>query len=498
MKFFSPLSVMKGVLLIFLMGSTLHAEVTLPAIFGDHMVLQQGSTLPIWGKALPGETVLVTLGHQSAQAVAASDGNWRVMLRPMPSSPDSLRLVVQGENRLEINDVLVGDVWMCAGEGNMDYPLSTAEGGKETPGNTGDRYLRFFMADKTPSLTPDQKGGGMWIVCTGDSAPDFSAVGYFFARDLRNARQRPIGIIQCTSKDAPLQAWVSREGLEAAPSFQKYLSLSGSEQADQKTPSALFNGMIRPLIPYAIIGTIWYQGESNEGRDALEYRRLFPRLIRDWREQWKMGPFPFLFVSPAGFGDEEGASVEEFLLANKQPSRAIPWLREGAACALSLPNTGMAEATDLGLPDELYPPDKLDVGRRLALLARKRVYGEEIVDSGPMFESMKVEGAKIRVKFKNVGSGLTLGISPFQQEDIGPATTAHLTGFSLSGKDGKWFPARGVIHGDTVLLSSDAVPYPVAVRYNWAGFPKGNLYNKEGFPAPPFRTDTEQPMRFLK
>ena len=489
-------SVLKIGLLAFLACSSLRAEVTLPAIFGDHMVLQQGCPLPIWGKAVPGESVLVTLGHQSAETVAAADGRWRVMLRPLSSSPDSMELVVQGKNRIEISDVLIGDVWLCAGEGNMDYPLADAVGGKEDPGNEGDRYLRFFMADKTSSEKPDHLGSGVWVVCTEDSAEAFSAVGYFFARDLRNARQRPIGMIQCTWKNSPIQSWISHQGLAAAPSFQHDPVKSPSGIVNQKTPSALYNGMISPLIPYAITGTIWYQGESNEGLDALEYRRLFPRLIRDWRKQWNTGPLPFYFVSPAGFGDEEGSSVEEFLLENQKPSRAIPWLREAVAGALTLPNTGMAVATDLGLPDELYPPDKLDVGRRLALLARRRVYGEEVVDSGPVFESMHGEGAKIRVKFKVIGSTLTLGLSPFQPEDASPMTVAHLTGFAVSGKDGKWFPAKGAIDSDTVLLSSDAVPHPVAVRYNWGGFPKGNLYNKEGLPAAPFRTDTNQPVNF--
>ena len=476
-----------------LTGIALHAEVTLPAIFGDHMVLQQGTTLPIWGKAAPGEEVLVTLRQQSAQTVAAPNGSWRVMLRQLPVSPNATTLVVQGNNRIEIQDVLLGDVWLCAGEGNMEFPLSDAVEGKDEQSGMGDGYLRFFLADKTPSLMPEGQGSGHWVVCTPDAAAAFSAVGYFFARDLRNARQRPIGMIQCAWKQSPAQAWISQQGLDAKPSFSRHLSTSGLSEAGQKTSSALFNGMIHPLIPYAITGVIWYQGESNEGLDALEYRRLFPRLITDWRKQWGQGPTPFFFVSPAGFGDEEGPVVEPFSSDNHHPSRALPWLREGAACALALPNTGMAAATDLGLPDELYPPDKLDVGRRLALLARKRVYGEEIVDSGPAFQSMQTEGAKIRVKFSNVGSGLTLGGSPFQREDVSPSIATLLTGFALAGREGKWFPATGLIKGDTVLLSSDAVSHPTEVRYNWKGFAVGNLYNREGLPATPFRSDTAQP-----
>ena len=274
-------------------GGVLHAEVTLPAIFGDHMVLQQGMTLPIWGKAAPGEEVLVTLGRQSLQTVAAANGTWRVMLRQLPVSPNPTTLVVQGKNRIEIHDVLLGDVWLCAGEGNMEFSLSDAVGGKNEQSETGDGYLRFFLADKTALLKPERQGSGQWVVCTPDSAAAFSAVGYFFARDLRNARQRPIGMIQCAWKDSPAQAWISQQGLASRPSFPMYLSKSALSEAGQNTSSALFNGMIHPLIPYAMTGIIWYQGESNEGLAALEYRRLFPRLIADWRKQWGQGPMPF-------------------------------------------------------------------------------------------------------------------------------------------------------------------------------------------------------------
>jgi sialate O-acetylesterase len=475
--------------LAFLIGGSLHAEVTLPAIFGDHMVLQQGSVLPIWGKASPGERVVVTLGGQSAQSVAASDGNWSVLLHPIPALRQTMTLLVEGRNRLEVDDVLVGDVWICAGEGNMEFPLSDAVGGKDLPGNTEDHYLRFFLRENTTSSNTHEGGAGHWVLCNSETAPSFSAVGYFFARDLRNVCQRPIGMIQCTAKDAPIQSWISQEGLSVAPSFVK----PSSVLPDQKAPSALFNALIRPLIPYAMTGVIWYQGESDEGMASLHYRRLFPRMIQDWRNHWNAGPQPFYFVLPAGFGDEDGPIVEEFLGESHKPSRALPWLREGVGCALVLPNTGMACATDLGLADDRYPPDKLDVGRRLALLARKRTYGEEIVDSGPTFDSMKIEGSKVRVKFSHLGSSLILGASPFQQEEVAPSLSTRLSGFAVAGANKKWFPANTMIDKDSVLLSSDAVPQPVAVRYNWQGFPKGNLYNREGLPAPPFRTDAAQP-----
>jgi sialate O-acetylesterase len=308
-------------------------------------------------------------------------------------------------------------------------------------------------------------------------------------------------MIQCAWGETPTQAWISRKGLSAPPSFSKYLaalnektsSFPESQSVNKNIPSVLFNGMIAPLVPYALTGVISYQGESNEGSEALEYRRLFPRLIRDWRKQWGQGAFPFFFVSLAGFGDTEGALVESITDDKQHARRGWPWLREGAACALSLPNTGMAVATDLGVAEDRLPADKLDVGRRLALLARKRLYGEEVVDLGPRYHSIHIEGAKLRVIFDSLGGGLTLGIPPFPQENSLIKLSTHLKGFAIAGADGKWFTAQGNIEGGSVLLSSDAVPFPRAVRYNWRGFPLGNLYNKEGLPAAPFRSDSFQP-----
>lgn len=474
-------------------GITLRAEVTLPAIFGDHMVLQQGMTLPVWGKATPGEAISVSIAGRTGQTLAAPDGSWRVTLRPIPCADIPRTLLVQGKNQIEIHDVLVGDVWICAGEGNMEFPLSDATGGKDSQGEMSDHALRFFYTKNNEALGPDHQYPGHWVISTPLDSPNFSAVGYFFARDLRSVRHLPIGMIQCTTSASPAQAWMSHEGLSAPPSFSNYLAQSALRLGDHKTPSILFKQMIRPLIPYAMTGVIWYQGESNDGMDTLEYRRLFPRLIRDWRSQWRSGPFPFLFVQSAGFGDEQGALVESFKGANHQLRRGLPWLREGAACALTLPNTGMAIATDLGLSDDRQPPDKLDIGRRLALLARKGVYGEEIVDAGPTYHSMRIEGGKVRVSFKNSRSGLTLGTPHSQHNSFSPMLSTRLMGFALAGANEKWFPAGGLIEGQSVVLSSDAVPHPIAVRYNWKGFPNGNLYNKEGLPAAPFRTDTEQP-----
>jgi len=488
---------------LWLSGVGLHADVSMPAIFGDHMVLQQGVTLPVWGTASPGEHVSVSVGNLSAETVADGSGKWRVTLRPLALSSNPLVMVINGNNRVELHDVIVGDVWICAGEANMAFPLSDAPTGKESNEKIADEKLRFFQYDNSLDNNGNQVGTkgdpikGRWIVCSIDSAPAFSAVGYFFARDLRTSHNLPIGMIQCTRKHSPIVSWVSRLGLTKPP----FISSSPNSREGCSAQSSCFEQLIHPIIPYAIAGIIFYQGESDEGSASLQYRRIFPRMIHDWRERWGEGPVPFYFVSQAGFGEEESASVESYhaQAGNSALGRALPWLREGAASALSLPFTGMAQACDLGVSDERIPPDKRDVGRRLALLARHRVYGEEIVDSGPFYRGMKIERGKDRdndkvwVDFDFVGSGLVLGAPPWKSEGVTPSLVTSLKGFALAGSDHKWFPAQGQIKGNSVLLWSDAVPHPIAVRYGWRGFPKGTLYNKEGLPAAPFRTDTDQP-----
>lgn len=472
----------------------------MPAIFGEHMVLQHGVTLPIWGWADPGEHVMVSFADRYEETVADSHGNWRVTLRPLLKCEEPTILVINGNNRIEIDDVIVGDVWICAGEGNMSFPLSDAASGVGNRESLKDRELRFFVMEKHAARSPDHHGEGHWSVCTPESAPGFSAIGYFFARDIRSSQHLPIGMIQCAWEETPAQAWISLPGLSKSPSFVSYLGdffqekhSSDFKNQPKDLPSGLYNGMIAPLIPYAMTGVIWYQGESNEGKGSLQYRRLLPRLIRDWREQWGQGPFPFFFISLAGFGENDESPVEESPRSGAAAGKTWPWIREGMESTLTLPFTGMAVASDLGVSGERQPPDKLDAARRLALLARHRVYGEKLTDSGPVYHGMTLEGEKIRIRFGSVGSGLTLGLSPWESDAITPSLSTHLRGFAISGDDRKWYPANATIEGDTVLLSSEAIHRPVAVRYNWKGFPKGNLYNKEGLPAAPFRTDSDQP-----
>ena len=440
------------------------------------------------------------LAGRQARTVADAAGQWRVTLRPLPSSFDPQTLLIEGNNRIEIRDVLLGDVWICAGGENMEFPLSRAADDKESPERVADLGLRFFSVPKEGSLRSQRLGGGEWHPCTAASAQAFSAVGYFFARDLRATQNVPVGIIDCSRRNAQTAAWISLTGLRRSPSFSSELAACSSAASApapgatrQPLPSTLFNGMVSPLIPYAITGVIWYQGESDEGEGAFPYRRLFPRLIRDWRERWGQGPFPFYFVSLAGFGGQGGEAVEPLLGEDGTPRRGWPWIREAQSEALCLPGTGMAIASDLGDPNDRVPAGKLAVARRLALLARHRVYGERIIDSAPVCRSVTIEGNKIRLTFGGAEGELTLGVPPWHPDGQLPAPATRLRGFAVAGKDRRWQSAQGRIEGGSVVLWSDAVPHPLVARYNWKGWCDGNLYTRQGLPVAPFRTDHDQP-----
>lgn len=479
----------RGLLIFFsLIGASfLRGDVTLPGIFGDHMVLQQGTTIPVWGNAAPGERVSVSYAGRRAETITSASGSWRVTLRPLRYSKAPESMVINGGNRIEFHDVIVGDVWLCAGDGNMAMPLSAASGGMDAAAKE-DFGLRCFTPRRDSALSPDKRGSGSWVVYTQENAPSFPAVPFFFARDLRASRREPVGLINCSvAGPAPIASWISAEGIRGV------VSADGSPHSGR---SSLFDGLISPLLPYPITGAIWYQGESDEGKAALRYRILLPRLIRDWRAHWKQGSFPFLIVSPAGFGGSDDSAVEPLHGKDGNFRRGLPWLRDSLRSALSLPGTAIAETTDLGLPDDRHPPDKLNVGRRLARIARHRVYGEQIAESGPILKSVRIEGNKIHLGFQSNGGGLTLGISPASTDGVSEAGTllvSSLKGFAIAGANRRWFPASARIDRDEVILSSDAVPHPEVVRYNWKGYPVGNLYNREGLPAAPFRTDSDQP-----
>ncbi len=483
-----------------------HADVRLAALFSDNMVVQQKLPVPVWGWAAPGEVVTVTLGGSKATATTDGQGKWMVRLDPLPAG-GPLELSVAGNNALTIKNVVVGEVYVASGQSNMEWPVANVRDAAREIAAADHPNIRMFTVVKSIACSPQVDCRGHWDVCSPGTAGGFSAVGYFFALNLQKALNVPVGIIHTSWGGTPVQSWTdlqslldepalkpmatAAEGQFAAYSKQLADAVRGwlpaydaavaagqqppwapplpSNQPGPWTSTVLYNGMIAPLVPYAIAGAIWYQGESNAGNAAL-YRTQFPAMIKGWRRVWGQGDFPFFWVQLANY-----------MQARPEPSES-GWaeLREAQTMTLALPNTGMATIIDLGEANDIHPRNKQDVGARLALVAEKVAYGRDVVYSGPMYAGMKVEGNKAVISFTHVDGGLEAkGGEP-------------LKGFALCGEDKKYVWADAAIVGETVVVSSPQVPQPVAVRYAWADNPVCNLYNKAGLPAVPFRTDAPE------
>jgi sialate O-acetylesterase len=624
-----------------------HATVSPNPLFSDHAVLQQGMPVPVWGTAEPGEAVTVSIAGQTVATTTGAEGTWRVRLAPMPSG-GPFTLTISGKNQIVLADILVGEVWLCGGQSNMERQLGPRAGQqpiadweKEAKAANHPRIRQFSVA-QARSFTPRLAVEGRWDVCTPETVKDFTAVGYFFGRDLERARHVPVGLIHSSWGGTPAEAWMSEARLFQLPDFaatseqlrlamadpaaaqRKYeaqleawfqtndagsiaadmwnrpaLDTSGWKEmklptlwedagepdlngvvwfrrtfelppgpvpgpaelqlgmiddidttwingvkvgatvgynlvrkyavptsvlkpgrnviavrvldtgggggiwGDEKvqlvwggkpglppidlsgpwqyrigmnleghprppaslsgsldTPSVLYNAMIAPLVPYALRGVVWYQGESNVHRER-QYRTLFPAMIADWRSAWGQGDFPFLFVQIAPHRDMTPEIREAQLLA---------WQRT--------PNTAMAVTMDCGDANDIHPTRKQPVGARLALAARALAYGERLEYSGPVFAALNIDGRKATLRFTHLGGGLL-------------AKGGTLKGFTIAGADKVFHPAQAKIRGKTVVVTSADVPQPTAVRYGWANVPDGNLFNKAGLPASPFRTDVD-------
>jgi sialate O-acetylesterase len=507
-----------------LAGPAARADVKPHPLFSDHAVLQRGKPIPVWGTADPGEAVTVKLQSATATATAGPDGTWMVKL-PEQAAGGPYELTLSGKNRVTLKDVMVGEVWVASGQSNMEWPLQKSFEGQKAIEGARNPMIRLFTVRKIPAAEPQKTvpvdardKAGMWLECAPETVPDFSAVAYYFGRDLQKALNVPVGLIHTSWGGTPAQAWTTKEALEAEPALKhypqefekrvkdydpaaakeryeasrtkwqedmaKYREAAAKAKEEGKpaptpprrpnppaspdkspnSPSVLFNGMIAPLIPYAIEGAIWYQGESNAGQ-AYEYRTLFPAMIADWRKHWHEGDFPFLCVQLAPYWNNNSEAQQYAELREAQ------WL-----ATKKLPNVGMAVITDVGEEKDIHPTKKERVGARLALLARKIAYGEKIVASGPEYKSMKVEGNRAVLSFDNVGAGLEARGGP-------------LTGFTIAGPDHKFHQAMAEIRGETVVVSSPEVEQPVAVRYGFQNFMEVNLWNKDSLPATPFRTD---------
>ena len=470
--------------LVFCLSCAARAEVRLPALFSDNMVLQQKLAAPVWGWADEGEEVKVTFRGKTTKT-KANNGKWMVKLARLEAGgPDDL--IVEGKNRIEIKNVLVGEVWVASGQSNMEWPLKSSYESASDIAACANPQLRIFLVQKAKANTPLEDVKGQWKECNPTSVPGFSAVAYYFGRDLQKARQTPVGLIGTYWGGSPAEVWMSQQALEANPDYKREIldvyaeAVRKAEGKDPKEaklgwkPTELYDGMIAPVIPYGIKGAIWYQGESNAGR-AEQYRSLFADMIRNWRHDWGQGDFTFLAVQIAPWDKNKKRSLET--ITEKTGDSDWAELREAQWLATrNLPKVGMAVITDVGDKDDIHPTKKEAVGARLALAARGIAYDEKIEYSGPIYKKMRVKDNEAVLTFDHVDGGLV-------------ADGGELKGFSICGPDKNFVWAHAEIRGDTVVVSSPQISQPVAVRYGWADFPVVNLWNKSRLPASPFRTD---------
>ena len=482
---------MRTPLRLVLLGAVLaalaSAQIRLAPMFRDHAVLQRGMPLPIWGDAPAGAMLRVQLGTSHTQVRTGADGRWRAVLPARPAGgPWTLTVSGEGDSTTA-TDILIGEVWLCSGQSNMELPLPLANHGAEEVAAANDPEMRLLRVPHRVADQPQHDFDAAWAAVTPEAVSTFSAVGYFFGRELRGALHVPVGLIESDWGGTPAEAWTpypvltSRASLHpvltkwkqdlaafaANPDNPKYKQEPWNQTwpGGSWTPAGLYNGMIAPLAPAALRGVIWYQGESNADR-AFQYRTLFPAMITGWRQAWGR-PVPFLFVQLPNFG-----------AAVPQPGES-PWaeLREAQLMTLRLPSTGMAIAIDLGEAKNIHPKNKQEVGHRLALAALARAYRRGGTASGPLYVGMRRLPRGIRVRFAHVGPGLVA------------EGDAPLRGFAVAGADHKFVWAQARIVGDAVVVSAAEVPHPVAVRYDWADNPDGNLFSRDGLPASPFRTD---------
>ena len=502
---------MKRLLLSFflflLFVSTSHAQLSLPAIFGDHMVLQQKQSNPVWGWAAPGEIVKVSIHGQSHMTEADQKGYWKVNLRPIPAG-GPYRMEIEGEqSKFFFDDILVGEVWICSGQSNMQWPLSLSNSAELEIMTANYPNIRLISVPRVGTQEPQNDFKGEWTACSPETVRDFSAVGYLFGRRLQNALDVPIGLIDNAWGGSSAEAWVRRDVLENDGRFDELMSWWKNQEASydypsilddwekrvaewktmdqanrppqpprrpnnpmvgQHRPANIYNGVLHPTIGYGIRGVIWYQGESNASR-AYQYRDLFPLMIQHWRDEWGQGDFPFYYVQLADFRAE-----------SDQPGDS-DWaeLREAQTMTMDrLPNVGEAVIIDVGEGRDIHPRNKQMVANRLARWALARDYHKNIQFRGPAYRSMKIEGNKVTLTFNHVGQGL------YAFDEREPQ------GFTIAGEDKKFVKAQAkIISSNQMEIWSDNIQNPVSVRYAWADNPICNMYSRDGLPMTPFRTD---------
>lgn len=479
----------------------------LPNIISNNAVLQRGRPIHIWGWSSPNENLTVTFNNQNEQTTANSQGQWELWLAPEPAG-GPYTLTVTGSNNeppLTVTNVLVGDVWFASGQSNMQIPLKgfnsfyVIKNSAQEIANSANPDIRLLNVQDTASPTPSTDITSTWTTCDPTTTPNFSAVAYFFARDLQQHLNIPIGIIDSTWGGTPISSWMSKSLLQSHPGFQpvftKWQDFNTTQaphiralQAQYKQqdaaaaaagqpppshpwhpdpdswhPSYLWNGMVAPMTPYTIRGFIWYQGETDATNDWNPhlYKRLFPAMIQDWRAHWHEGNLPFLYVQISSFN---------------APGQHWGAIRNAQRTTLALRNTGMAVSLDVGEKNNIHPPDKQTVAKRLALTAYHISYGQQVEDEGPLFQQVIRQGDQLRVYFTHTAQSLVSKGGPPQS-------------FEVEAPDGSWHPVDAVLQGNTVVVDTTSVPNAIAVRYGWGSFTKANLYNGVGLPASTFKAN---------
>lgn len=493
-------------LLLLLVTNKAFADVKLPAVISDNMVLQQRSTVALWGWADAGETVEIknSWNNKTVKTVTDKNGNWQVKIKTSQAG-GPYNLIIKGHNSITINNVLLGQVWLCSGQSNMEFPLGKQQGWRSGVINYEEEIakanypgIRLFTVQQQVADEPQNDVTGNWSSCSPETIAKFSAVAYYFAREINKSTNEPVGLIHSSWGGTPAESWTRKEVLDSdfKPILERYNKAVESYPADlkkyeenllqwkkdaeeiksknltpkaapakpvepaknSKSPAKLYNAMIHPLIPYTLKGVIWYQGEGNAGR-AYQYRKLFPAMIGSWRKEWK-SDFSFYFVQIAPYRDQNPEIREAQLLTYR-----------------NVPKTGIVVITDAGDSADIHPRNKEVVGKRLSLWALAKEYKKKnLIFSGPLYSSMKTEGDKIRVQFDFANDGLV-------------AKEGSLTEFTIAGADQKFVPAHAAIEGNTIVVWSTDIKQPVAVRFGWKNVPKAELYNNAGLPASPFRTD---------
>lgn len=496
MKSTSTLAPLLTIALALASASSASAEVVLSKLFCDHMILQQNQPIRIWGQAEPGEQVTIELAGKSVSVKAGENRRWRIELPPMKADGKAHTLTVKGKNTLSLKDVLLGEVWICSGQSNMEWPLAGVLNGKEEVAAANHPEIRFFnVSGHVSSPAPIEDPRGQWNVCSPTTAAKFSAVGYFFGRELQQQLKVPVGLVGTYWGGTFIEPWTPGVGFRAVPQLREISDkLEPAQPAVETAPPAkrgkgspggggpteIYNGMVHSLTPLSARGVIWYQGESNaKNKGSLPYEYLQEALVKGWRTNFENDKLSFHWVQLANFRG-----------ADPNPAGG-GWglVREGQRRALRLPYTGMAVAIDIGDAGNIHPANKQDVGKRLSLWALAKDYGKDIVCSGPLYKGMKKEGSKIRIEFDHVGSGLMVA----QKQGLDPAKEtpgADLTQFAIQDAAGVWHWAKAAIDGKSILVWKDEVKDPAHVRFGYQSNPVGfNLYNKEGLPASPFTTD---------